>query len=389
VAKNIADEFASELVGNTVDLMRLAEGVRARVLNRLYQLRDELIEKLMALDGTENFSDREKRAKLTLVLRRTEATIRTAYKEMRDAHLLEMTSLAKLQAKFVPQMFTSILGVSVIDSVFTPEQFRAVARNSLVQGSPSAEWWARQATGVRQSFEDQMRMGYLQNETVGDLVRRVRGTATGKRTTVTIKGRRQTFPEFKGGIMSVATRNAEALVLTSVHSVSNDVLQQTYEGNDDIAKGLQAIATLDLRTTDICRARDRHAWYIEDYKPIPPTKEPWPGRPGYHWKCRTAMGVVLWSWEELAERAKSSKNARRIARKLDRSIDEGTRASMDGQVAKSLEYEDWLKSQSKERQLEVLGPGRYKLWKEKGLSFEQMVDQRGNPLTIAEIESRD
>lgn len=350
---NLSDQFAAELIGNTVDVLRFAEGARARLVGRLFMLRDELIEKLMALDGTDAFSFREKKAKLTATLLRTEATIRTAYRDLRDAHLREMTSLAQLQNEFVPRMFNDTLGVSVVESVFTVEQLKAVARNSLVQGSPSGEWWGRQATALRQKFEDQMRMGYLQNETVGDLVRRVRGASTGKRITSVVDGKRHTFTEFKGGIMDVSTRNAEALVRTSIQTLSNDVIFETYEGNDDLIKGLQALATLDFRTTEFCQEHDHQAWYIDGYRPIPPNALPWPGRPPYHWNCRTVLVPLTYSWEELVKRAKGSASARRLARKVDKSIEPGTRASMDGAVSKEFDYDTWYDTQSSARQIQI------------------------------------
>jgi hypothetical protein len=385
---SLADDFASEYIGHTVDLMRFAEGVRERLLGRLFMLRDELIEKILALEGVESGSARERAAKLRKLLERTQNTIKTTYKDLRDEHLSEMVDMSRLEARFVPELFEDAFSISVISSPFTVERLRVIAKKSLIRGSPSEIWWARQATGLRQKFEDEMRLGFLQNETVHDLVKRVRGTATGARHQYEWKGKKRTFVEFEGGIMDTGTRQAEALVRTSVHSIANDVRLASYSKNADIIKGLQAIATLDTRTTDICRARDHHAWYLETLKPIPPTKEPWPGPPGWHWGCRTTLIPLTWSWAELAARAKASKAARTLARKIDKNIPEGTRASMDGQVSKELKYEDWLKGQPEDVQRDVLGPGRYNLWKSKGLTFEQMVDQRGNSLTLEELAKK-
>jgi hypothetical protein len=69
-------------------------------------------------------------------------------------------------------------------------------------------------------------------------------------------------------------------------------------------------------------------------------------------------------------------------------IPEGKRASMDGPVDKQ-SYIQWLSKQSKARQLEVLGPGKYKLWKEGKISLKDMIDQRNRPLTVAELKKLD
>jgi hypothetical protein len=173
-----------------------------------------------------------------------------------------------------------------------------------------------------------------------------------------------------------------------VHHIANDVRLQIYQGNDDLIKGVQAFVTLDLRTTMLCKARDKHTWDLIELRPIPPTKEPWPGHPPWHWNCRSTLIPLTFSWAELVRRAKGSKAAQLLARRVERNTTAGTRASMNGQVAKDLEYEQWLKDRPQSEQIEALGPGRYDLWKRRKLTFEQMVDQRGNPLTIAQLEAK-
>lgn len=61
---------------------------------------------------------------------------------------------------------------------------------------------------------------------------------------------------------------------------------------------------------------------------------------------------------------------------------------MDGQVPESLKYEDWLETKDKDFQDDVLGVGKAKLWRDGKITFTQMVDQRGNELTLKEIRSK-
>ena len=67
---------------------------------------------------------------------------------------------------------------------------------------------------------------------------------------------------------------------------------------------------------------------------------------------------------------------------------ESKRSSMDGQVSGKINYPEWLGSQSKARQLEVLGKTKYKMYNDGSLSLSQMVDQRANPLSIAELKRK-
>ena len=67
-------------------------------------------------------------------------------------------------------------------------------------------------------------------------------------------------------------------------------------------------------------------------------------------------------------------------------IPKSTQASMDGQVAEDLTYEQWLRKKPKAFQIEKLGPTKYELWKEDKISFTDLIDQTGRPLTVAELK---
>ena len=85
------------------------------------------------------------------------------------------------------------------------------------------------------------------------------------------------------------------------------------------------------------------------------------------------------SWEELG------------ASKKIKEIDPGTRASMDGQVAADMTYEQWLKKKDAAEPgfaKSVLGPGRYNLWKNGKLTLRDLVDQRGRELTLEQLDAK-
>lgn len=390
-SSSLADVFANDIIEHSVDLLRFSASVRKDLLGILFKLREDLVNKLTTMGGFDGLSVRQKAARLSRLVYQTEGTIRSAYKNLRDEHMSQMVPLAKLEAKFVSNMFKDAFNVNVLSSRLTVEKLKAVARGTVIQGAPSEEWWGRQAADLRNSFSDQMNMGYLQDETVQDLVVRVRGAATGSTVDLVVDGEAQSFTEFSGGIMDVSTRQAEALVRTSIQNIANDVRMQTYEANSDIIKGVQALATLDTRTTDLCRARDHKSWEqddLGDWVPVGDNDEDWPGPPPWHWNCRTTFLPITYSWSELA--SGSSKSQQKLAAKVDDNTDEGFRASMDGQVAQSMNYDEWLQNQTVATQKEVLGPGRYDLWQGGNgkLTFEQMIDQRGNPITLAQLQAK-
>jgi len=79
-------------------------------------------------------------------------------------------------------------------------------------------------------------------------------------------------------------------------------------------------------------------------------------------------------------------NVNSLIRKM-RDIPESTRASMNGQVAGNMNYAQWLETQPEAFQRRVLGPGRYKLWKENKISLGELADQSGRTLTLDELDA--
>ncbi|MDP0212329.1 phage head morphogenesis protein, partial [Glaesserella parasuis] len=62
-----------------------------------------------------------------------------------------------------------------------------------------------------------------------------------------------------------------------------------------------------------------------------------------------------------------------------------TRASQDGPVSEQINYENWLKSKSPEQQDQVLGKGKADLWRRGVITFADMLDQSGRPLTLKDL----
>lgn len=185
--------------------------------------------------------------------------------------------------------------------------------------------------------------------------------------------------KFRDGVRYTTRRYAETTSRTIINEVANAGRMDTWRENSDILAGYRWVSTLDTRTTAYCRDRDGKMGPIHpdpDWAPPPgvealvPENDRPPGHPG----CRSTTVAVTKSWRELGF-------------DMDE-LPAGTRASMDGQVPDKIVWYDWIREQDDERQLEALGPGRFKLWKEKGVIPERFVDDQGMFLTISEIERR-
>ena len=74
-----------------------------------------------------------------------------------------------------------------------------------------------------------------------ELVRIIRGTRKNR---------------YQDGILQITTRHAKTIAHTGTAIVANQAKQQFIHDNKDIIKGIKVIATLDLRTSGICRHLD-------------------------------------------------------------------------------------------------------------------------------------
>src|SRR6056297_1213659 len=79
--------------------------------------------------------------------------------------------------------------------------------------------------------------GYYQGKTTANIIRDVVGTGA----------------KFTGGTLAQVKRDAEGLVRTSLQHAANQATQETWNQNRDIVKGVKITATLDSRTSAICR----------------------------------------------------------------------------------------------------------------------------------------
>jgi SPP1 gp7 family putative phage head morphogenesis protein len=348
----------SKAVQAAVDLTRYEASQRVAIRSMLQKLQKTLISEIANGKGTE-FT----KARLQSTLDAANAAIAGTYKDIRGEQAVRMTELALVQQRVAEGVINNSIGAVLIDTTFTPAQLKNIASNVLIEGAPSAEWWARAEKGTRERFADSIRQGMLRGDTIDQMV-----------------------ADVKDGVIVRSTREAESLVRTSVQTTANVIRQDVYKENADLFDGIQWVSTLDDRTTEICQALDGAQWTL-DYEPIDDA----PSYPGAiaHWGCRSTQVPILKSWSDLAQEAKGDPE---LAQKLDdiEAQNPGTRASMDGQVPDTLKYEDWLKDQSEEVQKDILGPGKWEVWDGGNgkLSLKDMIDQSGNPLTLAELEQR-
>lgn len=376
---NAADLAADELHTATISLLRVEAGMRQAALDRLVKLQAELTGTVATSTGLSV----NKAAKLAALLKQTDATIARAYDEIGVDQNGKLKELAVVSGKSAKKAVDVQLGAAVSSVAIAPKTLEAVVDDAVIFGHSSKDWWAGQSVDLQQKFRGQMQQGILLGESTDELVRRVMGTKAN---------------DYKDGVMTTPKRNAEALVRSSVIAVTNEAKLRTYAEMGDLVKGIQWLATLDTRTTPICIALDKKVWRLPDYAPVGHDKK-FPGSTA-HWNCRSTQLPVLRSWEELSGKKLPTLDDQKldeaVRKKLaaagweqDR-IDKAqiaSRASMNGELASSTNWQEWLTNKTDAFQQRLLGPGRAELFKAGKLTVSDLTDQDNRPLTIAELET--
>lgn len=341
--------------GHAVDLSRVEVSTVKKILPFLNELQTDLIAKIAKIDPTSSKTAATRRKRLENLLKQSTDTIRSAYDKIDQTLTPILIDVGDFEQTFALGTLDASIGVDLASTALTPTQINTLVSDMLIQGAPSAEWWSRQSDSVVAKFADQMRLGFAEGEGITQLVRRVRG-----------------YPIGTGGIIAATRRQAEALARTSIQTIAGEVRQSVIEENGDLIKGYIQNSTLDGRTTLICIARDNLKW-DRDKQPVGHNL-PYRNTP-LHWGCRSTIIPWLKSFEELGS-------------KLQVKIPEGTRASMDGQVPESKDYQDWLSGKSEDFQKAVLGESRYKMFKSGKLDLRHLINQNDRPLTVAELRAR-
>ena len=331
-------------IANQISLLRFTANEQKNVLTILTTLQKDL--RLKLLGDLTDFG----RARTNKLLREATDAIDSAYKAVRLE--LDFAGLAKQQAGAAVSSFTAI---GLTAALPTEAALKALVNGSLIEGAPSAAWWAKQSDDTAFKFAAQVRQGIAGNETVQQIVRRVAGSP------------RLGTP----GIMDISRRHATNLVGTSIQQVANDARLATFRANSDIVKGVTQLSTLDSKTSKICIAYSGASWDLEG-NPIDGNELPFNGGPPRHFgPCRSVLTPITKTYKELGVDIPEAPP--------------GTRASDLGQIPATTTFESFLDRHDAAYMDNLLGPGRAKLYRDGKITLQQLVDGQGRPLTLKQL----
>lgn len=195
--------------------------------------------------------------------------------------------------------------------------------------------------------------GFYDGKTTAQIARSIRGTRKNRYT---------------DGILNVTNRNAGVIARTAVNHTATQARMGTFKKNKSVIKKWEFSATLDVRTSTTCRGLHGTEWPLGE-GPEPPR----------HYSCRSAALPVIPKHLSLFGDATEKQ------------------ASVGASGAKVVDapdnYYDWLKTQPKSFQEEVLGPARTQLFRDGGLTTEEFrqltITNYGKPLTLEQMNAKD
>jgi SPP1 gp7 family putative phage head morphogenesis protein len=340
------EKLADAAVSHQIDELGYSNGVSRKIIALLNRVDRDLVTQLqIQLDKLP--PNRFTVERLDQLLKSVYALNADAYTNISAELSRQLDEFTAYEVDYQQKMLTAVQPVTI--TAISPSEIYAGAMARPFQGRILKEWMANLEEGKAALIRDAIRKGYVESETTAQIVKRVRGTKA---------------LAYKDGILEISKRNAESVVLTAVAHTSSFAQESVFEANADIVAGLEYTATLDTRTTELCASRDGKFYEIGKARPAIPA----------HFRCRSRYVPRLKSFKEMGLNADE--------------LTASTRASLDGQVPKSLTYQTWLEKQSVSRQNEVLGVTKAKLFRDGELKLDRFVSRQGHVYSLAELRAR-
>lgn len=339
-----------QLLNQTVRHAVQVEGLKQSEVDKISEFLKQIDQLLRAKLSTGDELTEFSRARLNKMLKEVSDEIGAVFSSFYTGLFASLTAITAAEVAFevasIANAAAATAALQPISPVLANVQ-RAVLVNPLsaqgIQGQ-LLESFVKNFTEVEQErLVGMIRQGVFAGSTNAEIIKSLRGTKA---------------KNFKDGVLDISERNADAIVRTSIQHVSNQARNEVWKANKDIVIGVRIVATLDSRTSAVCRSLDGRVFKVTEGV-----------RPPFHIRCRTTTVAVL-----------DPKYAGKDVAK--------TRASEDGPVADQNYYE-WLKSQPKAFQVSVLGKERAALLVDGGLSAERFaalqLDRNFKPLTLDQM----
>lgn len=375
------EAFLDAVIRHQIYLLRVSGTIRNQVIDLLNATEQDIATRIRGqlFSGTST----QQRKQLEDLIFAVQEIRRAPHREINETLTRELIAVAKAEPTFLAAFAASVLPVRINLTLPAPQTLETLVTTHPFEGRVLSSWAERLEADDLARLEQQIRIGYLQGESTKQIAQRIVGTAAAQGT---------------NGVFQITRRDAQSIARTAVNSIANAAKRQMFQANADIFDQELYVATLDSRTTPICRSLDGTRYSLGE-GPIPPL----------HWNCRS-IRVAIFNGQVIGERPFKATSERLLLTEYARlngldgvtsksalpfghrgAFDDWARAaarSMIGQVPAATTYQQWLSRQSAAFQDDVLGTTRGRLFRRGDLTLDKFVNRQGDELTLAELADR-
>ena len=332
-----SEKFSDWIILRTIQLQAVSTWILRDVINRLEKLEAEILTALAqsGLDGTQ--AGREQRANMRDFKDGVDKLITAAFKELASRIEDDFDTLSAVEEKKQREIFALWLAAPGAVNI-------AIGSNVNILGSSIRDTLGKQAGDLQFRIEQAIQAGLDAGDDASKLRRRVKGwPGTGEQADAIA-----ITPATKQ-----TERALEQTIRTGVQEIADEV--QTGLGSalpKTIRIGWQQISVLDSRTTQICRAYAFKTW-DKDFNPTGAVKLPFNGGVPRHVNCRSRIVLYM--------------------------LDDGP--------TPELTFKQWVDRLEPEKQKQIFGDTRLKMWREGKLSDQDLIRQQWRAISPDELEN--
>jgi len=367
----INDEIQDDFIAHQIRVIRLSTFVGNEIKRRIKPTEAPtnaaIADELPNLTGQASRRQNAAYDKLEKKVRKTRGAGMTAAAKWNEKEAVEFV---QAEFDFVPDIINDNLPFTYSFSAPTTTS-AAITAYAQFNGLTLKQWHTKLADADVTRIMQAVRQGVANGQTTRQIIAAVKGAY---RTT---------------------ENGAEMLARTTTNGLNNAANKAFYEANTDVIAAEVYSATLDARTSAVCRGLDGKRYEVGQ-GPQPPLHpncrsvrvpvvdgegligdRPSVGGTNFRAEARKRAGA---KWSNMTTGAKTAA-ANRVRKEYGKRI--------FGSVPASTTYEQFLKRQPAAFQNEVLGKRKAQLWRKGELSFDQMFDSRTyRELSLADIRRR-
>lgn len=344
----VNEDLFDALVRHQIGLTRLSSSNARMIVERLNRYDPEIVKILQTIDASTSKTALNKalRAIRDVNIKAYLAVERDMKKALKDLAAAELDHHHEAVQAAIPKAARDQIKFKKP----TKAEIKAMVTEEAINGALLAEHINGMEIGRYNRMRDLIRREVVAGGTdaavAGAILSGIKGSAAAN---------------YEDGLLGLSRRSATQVTKTVSNGIAQMARSEYVAQNDDIFDGVQWVAVLDNKTSDICQSLDGTVFPVDE-GPRPPA----------HPNCRSQVVPIVKDWEAMG---------------LE-DLGPGTREAMDGEVPETQTYNEWLKGQSKDVQNEVLGPTRGDIFRQGDITLDRFIDDDGRRWTLDELEAQ-